>query len=616
MNEYKPTKEELAIINERFAKVSFKSENDLYVFPAMVIDNQLTAYYTRVHPTFLEQCVKDLINGVGFLVGHDRTKLPMARSFKGQMTSNDNLQEVYGKFFMQKNLEINEINTDDFMKAFLGGTIEDVSIGFAAKRYECNLCGNDIRSADCPHWPGKKYNEDDKEDGKGTLCFAWVMEPAGPSGEALLEVSAVYKGAAPKAKQKKASEAPKFVINLSEGKNLKEMPIEEAISINFSFPFSEEYERGRGRGRGGPRQGDGGAKYCKCPKCGYTIEHERGKPCQEISCPKCGTKMEGSDTKGGERNMFDIEKFFSSKYTQEELKDLEIDVDKILAQEASEEEVKTLKEKFSAEELGNLLKEYPAYELLQDELARWTRAYINSLPNASFAVIEPAYTRGETENKNARHLPHHNERGGGTSNENLDLPHLRNAMARMNQIKPVTDSISTEELRSKASSHLENHRSALEGRREQDFVELEEKLKTSEANNKVLLDENKKVTSEVNQLKTEIETLKQANIQLQKEVDELKPKVKDGEKYREDLISETLELGIKLNGNSFDKANYEKILKEPARTIEDIKKMRDQFLKELCEKFPGSRQTTSPQLGLPKDNSQGVSIPDEAFKSE
>ena len=93
--------------------------------------------------------------------------------------------------------------------------------------------------------------------------------------------------------------------------------------------------------------------------------------------------------------------------------------------------------------------------------AKWTRAYINSLPDSSFAVIEPAYSRGDTDNKNARHLPHHNEKGGGAKNVNLDLPHLRNAMARANQIKPVTDSIEVDALREKAMSHLENHRDAI-----------------------------------------------------------------------------------------------------------------------------------------------------------
>ena len=54
-------------------------------------------------------------------------------------------------------------------------------------------------------------------------------------------------------------------------------------------------ERGQGQGNGGTRQGDGGANYCICPKCGTKIEHKKGKPCKEFKCPKCGTLMIGKE---------------------------------------------------------------------------------------------------------------------------------------------------------------------------------------------------------------------------------------------------------------------------------------------------------------------------------
>jgi len=83
--------------------------------------------------------------------------------------------------------------------------------------------------------------------------------------------------------------------------------------------------------------------------------------------------------------------------------------------------------------------------------AEWTVAFINDLPDSAFAVIEPAYSSGDTEDKRARHLPHHGKGG------EVDLPHLRAALARANQITPVTDSISAASLRSKAISHLAAH---------------------------------------------------------------------------------------------------------------------------------------------------------------
>ena len=55
---------------------------------------------------------------------------------------------------------------------------------------------------------------------------------------------------------------------------------------------------------------------------------------------------------------------------------------------------------------------------------RWTRAYIDSLPDSAFAVVETTPT-----GKKVRHLPHHDRSG------RVDVPHLRNALSRLSQVK-------------------------------------------------------------------------------------------------------------------------------------------------------------------------------------
>jgi len=55
---------------------------------------------------------------------------------------------------------------------------------------------------------------------------------------------------------------------------------------------------------------------------------------------------------------------------------------------------------------------------------RWTRQYINSLPDSAFAAIETT-----PDGKKLRHLPHHDRSG------RVDVPHLRNAMSRLSQVK-------------------------------------------------------------------------------------------------------------------------------------------------------------------------------------
>ena len=73
--------------------------------------------------------------------------------------------------------------------------------------------------------------------------------------------------------------------------------------------------------------------------------------------------------------------------------------------------------------------------------ARWSRRYINSLPDFAFASIEYS-----SDGKKVRHLPHHDHTG------QLDLPHLWSALARIRQVKwidPKNEAI--------ARHHLEEH---------------------------------------------------------------------------------------------------------------------------------------------------------------
>lgn len=63
-------------------------------------------------------------------------------------------------------------------------------------------------------------------------------------------------------------------------------------------------------------------------------------------------------------------------------------------------------------------------------MAEWTAAYINDLPDSSFAVIEAGGEKdadGKTTPRSLRHLPYKDANG------KVDLAHLRNALARLPQ---------------------------------------------------------------------------------------------------------------------------------------------------------------------------------------
>jgi len=52
-------------------------------------------------------------------------------------------------------------------------------------------------------------------------------------------------------------------------------------------------------GGGGHRnKGEGG--YCVCPKCGYSLLHQAGIPCNTLFCKDCNITMQRSETQGNE----------------------------------------------------------------------------------------------------------------------------------------------------------------------------------------------------------------------------------------------------------------------------------------------------------------------------
>jgi len=101
--------------------------------------------------------------------------------------------------------------------------------------------------------------------------------------------------------------------------------------------------------------------------------------------------------------------------------------------------------------------------------AEWDTAYINDLPDSAFAVISKGGTKDDqnkTEPRTLRHLPHHK------TDSSLDIPHLRNALARLSQ----TD-LSPEE-HTEAKRHLCAH--AKESNIESEFCKETESCSIAE----------------------------------------------------------------------------------------------------------------------------------------
>ncbi len=90
-------------------------------------------------------------------------------------------------------------------------------------------------------------------------------------------------------------------------------------------------------------------------------------------------------------------------------------------------------------------------EYIKVRADKWTSDIYNNFPDSSFAVIEPAYLNGETSDRKARHLPFLYRNG------RFDLTNYRIALDKLDSILPITNSITTEELRKQAKEELDKH---------------------------------------------------------------------------------------------------------------------------------------------------------------
>lgn len=132
------------------------------------------------------------------------------------------------------------------------------------------------------------------------------------------------------------------------------------------------------------------------------------------------------------------------------------------------------------------------------EAAVWTRAYINDLPDSAFLYVEKGGTKdseGKTTPRSLRHFPYKDSSG------KVDLPHLRNALARIPQSNiPAEEKTKATNKGERALNGQKDGQSSLED----NDVELEElQTKLAEATNEV-----EALKSQIVERDSELETLR------------------------------------------------------------------------------------------------------------
>lgn len=210
-----PTEAQLELIRAQYVDQTYLDSHPVFVFQAEVSNNQLDAYWTRMHESSLRNFVEDAQRGVAFMNSH-RTggiatdaEQPYGRSFDATLIGaggrGNARQRVEEWFYIPRAAMPNgpgRASSDNIIESILTGTGRDISIGFHGGEFRCSICDRDMgRDWACWHMPGFSYAVQDK-DGKDTdqqvTALAWIHNAH------QVEASSVYDGATPGCMVKKA----------------------------------------------------------------------------------------------------------------------------------------------------------------------------------------------------------------------------------------------------------------------------------------------------------------------------------------------------------------------------------------------------------------------------
>jgi hypothetical protein len=200
-----PTDERLAKINKLSKRPLSKEE--VFVYPhKMAGDMIIPDRFIQLTPPLLEIFVQNANDGIALLLDHSwagfgrpKPALPYGRVFEGELSQKEGLIEgetvsFNGSAYIVRGQEKDGISTDSIISDIETGVMFDTSIGWGANKFECSICGNDIRNwRKCEHFPGKIYVVND-ETGETKLCWAMAKPPG-----FLMEDSLVFDGAYPAA---------------------------------------------------------------------------------------------------------------------------------------------------------------------------------------------------------------------------------------------------------------------------------------------------------------------------------------------------------------------------------------------------------------------------------
>jgi len=171
----------VALINERINPPTSLTATQIHVRSIRLVSDAVNDHGGRFPVEEHDRLCALLIDSP-VLIGHDHSRLPVARNFAARAQTIGDTRWILVWFYWMRG------ETGDRLAADIdGGVIKEGSIGFEFQRPQCSICSQDIRR--CEHIPGMPYR-----DAKGTESIAHY-EYRGVTR--VLETSLVYRGATP-----------------------------------------------------------------------------------------------------------------------------------------------------------------------------------------------------------------------------------------------------------------------------------------------------------------------------------------------------------------------------------------------------------------------------------
>jgi hypothetical protein len=140
---------------------------DVHVRGMLVVNDAVDYFFSRFTTAALET-VSRLLPGNSVMVGHDQSRMPLARFFDARaikLSPPDGAPEegrgsglwVSADFYWMRGIT----GADDLARNIDGGVVKEVSLRWSFSTPTCSVCRRDIRQ--CEHLPGEQY--------EGRLCY-------------------------------------------------------------------------------------------------------------------------------------------------------------------------------------------------------------------------------------------------------------------------------------------------------------------------------------------------------------------------------------------------------------------------------------------------------------